>query len=294
VHSTLPISWDATFHSRNGEKNWVLWSDAHGVSNRDDVVRGPLNQVIHTLVPPYAQWRDQETSMYNAPQIVNTAEFNEYINVDFRELKRRIDTWPTTKSMKTPVYQVPVPNKDETNFSLEFWFLLVEWPYVVQLTHEHAYDTNRYMNTIQRDGTREFLVVSQAVVLELYKQRKQEFDQEKFLMSINQLQLELRPLLGTIGWENLKDIAKARTEQYTSYDTKDVAQFTATVRMYYERYSAPIVQGSEDSVYVSAYDRTNNQSMKAESNDSGFLSSITHKLGTVKLDDVKSSFFDDN
>lgn len=266
AYSTLPVSFDVTLNSRVGQTTLNCWSQPHGITNVSDPTQR-ANKFTHLVLPPghNGELPQSRNTMFVASDEYNSAEFAEYINVDFDNLRKQLAQLKYMHD-NMPTYRFICPLAEETNFSLPFWFLLNEWSEIRSRTAKVGWNKpETKLNHILKDGQNEFLMVSAKIMNDILDQRAEEHRHSKYLMNLTEVTLQLKPLLGQKGWEEYRSIAKQRNELFESNDAR-YARFMATVRIAYERFDG----AAPDTDDIGA--SLNNLSMKDEVTSGGVMS----------------------
>jgi hypothetical protein len=241
VYSTLPVSFDLTLKSRVTSTSWQSWSQPRGVGNvNSENSRG--NKFINLVIPPEfkGELPEARRTIFVADERHNEPNFLEYINLDFDVLLKQLATLKTSYN-GMQVYKIVTPVAEETNFSLVFWFVLNEWPYIKSRTNAAGWGGGEYqLNHFVTDNQSSYIFISTKILNELINERMKAHAHGEHLMNLTDVVVELTPLLGDKGWKDYEAIVKKRRKDLVDSDDRVYAKFLAIIRIAFERYAGAV------------------------------------------------------
>jgi hypothetical protein len=102
------------------------------------------------------------------------------------------------------------------------------------------------INTLLEEQKGEVILLSKQVVDSIIAEKREKFNKQAHLMNLTELALSVKPLLGSQGWKDYKEIAELRAKHAAITDPNRLARFLAIIRISYEVYAGPESKNIEE------------------------------------------------
>lgn len=175
--------------------------------------------------------KQDQKSLYVADDLMNSIEFNRWIQVDELEMERRL----VSRYLQGKDYWVPMPDLNQYIATDEVQFVLITEMYrLTQLCAAMKVDPP-LLHDIQKE--RPVIQINAEVLNTVLQQKLQLYSKSQFLMRLEDIEFVLTPVRQTSWVQELENFV-SRATKVASVHESQTAHYSLKVEIAYENYSA--------------------------------------------------------